>query len=147
MSTSAMTALDYEEVRQLLARYNFAVDLGDFEGWADCFTEDGYFHCTPEGSPLTGMHKGRAALIAYAKTHYGFAKGTARHWNWNLEIQGDGQTATMRCYMAGLTAATAQVRAGVSGTGIYWDKLVKQGGKWLFASRHIHLDPQPEGTR
>lgn len=140
---SEMTALDFEEIRQLLARYNFAVDLGDAEGWADCFTPTGVFHCTPEGGPLTGRHEGRAALVAYARTHYGLNQGRARHWNWNLEIAGDGTTATMRCYLAGLRATGPESPAGIGATGVYRDRLVKVDGRWLFAERHIHIDPQP----
>jgi uncharacterized protein (TIGR02246 family) len=134
--------LDYEEIRQLLARYNFAVDLGDAPGWADCFIPDGVFHCTPEGGPLTGRHEGREALIAYAETHYGINQGRARHWNWNLEIQGDGQEATMRCYLAALGATSTDSPAGVRVTGVYRDRLVKHDGAWRFAERHIHIDPQ-----
>lgn len=140
----AMTALDYEEIRQLLARYNFAVDFGDAEGWADCFTADGVFHCTPEGGPLTGRHEGRDALVAYGRTHYGINKGRARHWNWNLEIEGDGETATMRCYLNAFAAMTGDARAALGASGVYRDKLVKTADGWRFRERHIHIDPQPE---
>lgn len=139
-----MTAMDHEEIRQLLARYNFAVDLGDTEGWADCFTPDGVFRCTPEGGPLTGRHQGRAELVAYAQRHFELNKGRARHWNWNLEIDGDGTSATMRCYLAALSASGGSSAAAVRVTGIYRDRLVKTEGAWLFAERHIHLDP-PDG--
>ena len=138
-----MTALDYEEIRQLLARYNFAVDFGDADGWADCFTPDGVFRCTPEGGPLTGRHAGRDALVAYAVTHHGASGGRARHWNWNLEIAGDGDTATMRCYLAAYAATGTEAPAALRVTGVYRDALVKVDGRWLFAERHVHVDPQP----
>jgi ketosteroid isomerase-like protein len=68
-----MDAIEYEEIRQLLGRYNMAIDLGDTTGWAACFTPDGVFECTglPDGSPLGGRHEGTEALVAYATTHYG----------------------------------------------------------------------------
>jgi uncharacterized protein (TIGR02246 family) len=139
----ALTALDYEEIRQLLARYNFAIDFGDAAGWADCFTADGVFYCTPEDGPVTGRHTGRDALIAYARTHFGIAKGNARHWNWNLAIDGDGETATMRCYLGAFSATSERRAPALLATGVYRDRLVKAEGRWLFAERHIHLDPQP----
>jgi 3-phenylpropionate/cinnamic acid dioxygenase small subunit len=137
-----MSALDYEEIRQLLARYNFAIDLGDAEGWAACFTEDGVFHCTPEGGPLTGRHVGEDALVASSPRPVELNRGRARHWNWNLDIDGDGRTATMRCYLAALSATGADDPAALRITGVYRDRLVKLDDGWRFAERHVHLDPQ-----
>jgi hypothetical protein len=137
-----LTALDYEEIRQLLARYNFAVDFGDVETWAGCFTPEGVFHCTglPDGSPLGGRHEGRAALVAYATTHFSLAKGNARHWNWNLLIEGDGDEATMQCYLA---TAGGKPNATIHAAGVYRHRLRKVDGRWLFVERHINVDPQP----
>jgi len=138
-----LTPQDHEDIRQLVARYNFAVDFGDFEGWADCFTPDGVFHCTPEGGPVTGLHVGRDALVAYVRTHYSYAQGRARHWNWNLLIDGDGDEATMACYLTSFRAMEPGVPATFGATGVYRDRLVRVDGRWLFAHRHIHVDPQP----
>ena len=90
-------AIEYEHIRQLLGRYNIAIDLGDPEGWAATFTPDCVFHCTglPEGNPLGGRYEGTDQLIDYAKLHYRIAKGRARHWNANLVNDSDGETA--RC--------------------------------------------------
>jgi hypothetical protein len=135
-----LSALDYEEIRQLLARYNFAIDLGDAFGWADCFTPDGAFECSglPEGSPLGGRHVGTEALVAYARTHFSIAKGRARHWNWNLAIDGDGESATMRCYMLALSVGKPPAVTG--STGMYQDWMVKIDGRWLFVERHVTVD-------
>lgn len=136
----ALTALDHEEIRQLLARYNLAIDLGDAEGWAACFLPDGAFECSgvPEGSPFGGRHEGADALKAYATVHYGIAKGHARHWNANLLIEGDGTRATMTCYL--LALSVGKPPSVVGSTGIYRDTLRKVGGQWLFTERHITLD-------
>ncbi len=137
----AMKALDYEKIRQLLARYNFAIDLGDAEGWAACFTDDGVFECSglPEYSPFGGRHEGAEALRAYATTHFSRAQGRARHWNWNLDIEGDGEEASMRCYLLALTVGERP--ALNHSTGIYRDRLRKVGGEWRFVERHITIDP------
>jgi hypothetical protein len=136
----AMSAMDYEDIRQLLARYNFAIDLGDAEGWAATFTPDGAFECSglPEGNPFGGRYEGSDALLGYAKMHYGHAKGRARHWNWNLEIDGDGDTATMRCYMMALSVGHPPAVQG--STGIYRDRLRKVDGRWLFEERHVTVE-------
>jgi hypothetical protein len=134
-----MDAIDYELIRQLLGHYNMAIDLGDAEGWAATFTPDGVFRCTglPEGNPLGGRYEGTDELVAYAKTHFGIAKGRARHWNANLVIECDGETATMRCYLLALTAGAGKL-AGT--TGIYEDRLRKVDGEWRFVERHIDVD-------
>ena len=44
-SVMPLTAQDHEDIRQLLARYNFAIDLGDVAGWVSTFTTDGVFEC------------------------------------------------------------------------------------------------------
>jgi len=138
---SELSALDYEEIRQLLARYNFAIDFGDARSWADCFSPDGVFYCTPEPGPLTGRYEGREALVAYAEQHHDMRKERVRHWNWNPEIVGDGQTATMRCYLGIFSVTSADNRPALSVTGVYRDKLAKIDGRWLFTERHIHVDP------
>ena len=133
---------DYEEIRQLLARYNFAVDFGHIDKWVDTFTPDGTFSCVglPDGAPLGGKHQGRDALRAYAESHFEINQGRARHWNWNLVIEGDGDTATMQCYLNAFSAGqgdSAQFRA----TGVYRDRLLRtdEGGK--FAEREVTIDP------
>jgi len=137
-----MDAIEYEEIRQLLGRYNLAIDLGDAEAWAATFAPEGVFRCTgvPEGHPLGGEVRGTDALVAYAETSYRITHGRARHWNANIVIEGDGDTATMRCYMLNLTAGSGKV-AGT--TGIYADRLRKVDGAWRFVERHIAVDTVP----
>jgi len=138
----SLNADDHMEIRQLLARYNWAVDFGDVEAWAATFTPDGVFECLglPEGAPLGGRHEGTAALEAYATKHYRINQGRARHWNWNLLIEGDGDRASMQCYLNAYSAGqgpTAEFRV----TGIYRDTLRRTTDGWRFASRQVTIDP------
>ena len=48
---------DYVAVADFYARYNWAVDEGDADGWANCFTEDGEFNGAIPENP-----KGHAQL-------------------------------------------------------------------------------------
>ena len=63
---------DYEEIRQLLAQYNFAIDFGNIEQWVDTFTADGSFTCLglPEDAPLGGHHEGKGALRVRQKAFF-----------------------------------------------------------------------------
>ena len=139
---SLVDANDCEQIRQLLGRYNLAIDQGDANAWAACFTPEGVFECTgvPEGYPLGGRHQGTDALHAYAETHHRLTKGRARHWNANTVIEGEGDTATMVCYMLVLTVG-GPLRGA---TGIYHDRLRRVDGEWRFSARSIAVDPAPD---
>ncbi len=137
-----LSAEDHAEIQQLLARYNWAVDFGPAAAWAATFTPDGVFECVglPEGAPLGGRSEGSEALKAYAATHYGINQGRARHWNWNLLIEGHGDEATMQCYLNAYSAGqgpTAEFRV----TGVYRDTLRRTVDGWRFASRQVTIDP------
>src|SRR5215203_5753454 len=77
--------------------------------------------------------------VADARTHDGIMKGRARHWNANLLIEGDGDEATMTCYLLALTTGSS-IRGS---TGIYRDRLRRRNGAWRFAERHIAIDVAP----
>src|ERR1700755_675125 len=46
------------ELQDLIARYAWALDTGDVEGYLDCFFEDGWIHHDPPG-----LCKGRDAIL------------------------------------------------------------------------------------
>jgi len=140
-----MTALDYEEIRQLAARYVRAADFGDSDAFAACFTPEGAFVLDSDspsnlkGSPFLGP----AALRRLCADNFAGTRGHVRHWNSPPVIEGDGETAAMSSYLAVLRVGEAPA-AGVILTGVYWDSLVKVDGKWLFAERRFGWDPLPE---
>ena len=138
----SLTSHDYEEIRQLLARYNFAIDFGDIDSWVQTFTSDGVFRCLglPDGAPLGGTHEGESALRTYAETHFSISQGRARHWNWNLLIEGNNDSATMKCYLnaySGGQGDSALFRA----TGVYRDRLSRTDEGWRFTEREVTIDP------
>tara|TARA_B110001454_G_scaffold207947_1_gene219908 strand:+ start:1600 stop:2022 length:423 start_codon:yes stop_codon:yes gene_type:complete len=138
----SLTSSDHEEIRQLLARYNFAIDFGEINSWVQTFTSNGVFSCLgmPEGAPLGGTHRGADALRAYAETHFSINQGRARHWNWNLLIEGNNDSATMQCYLNAYSAGqgdTALFRV----TGVYRDRMVRTDDGWRFIEREVTIDP------
>ena len=136
-----MDAAEREDIRDLLARYNQAIDFGDADGWVACFTPDGVFECTglPEGSPLGGRYEGGRPCAATpsptsARPTAGPGTGTTA---WSSTV--DGQEATMSCYLLALSIG----RGVVGTTGVYRDQLRKVDGQWRFILRHIDIDPPP----
>lgn len=125
----ALSIEDRLDIQDLLARYNTAIDSGDAEAWAATFTSDGTF----ESGGRT--HEGTEALTTFAR---GFAErmAGARHWNNNLVIEGDGDQATLTCYLLLMRANQVVTSAR------YQDTLRKVDGHWKFASRKVVPDTQ-----
>jgi hypothetical protein len=139
-----ISAEDREAIRELTARYDFAIDMGDYEAYANTFTVDGTFWVDGfgEGSTVGGRHTGRPALFEFAKLNYEAYQGYLRHWNNGTAIiEGDGDRAVMRSYMIGITTGMLG-EAHILETGVYYDRLRKIDGDWLFEERHFIADPQ-----
>ncbi len=127
-----LAAEDHLAILNLIARYNHAIDLGNPEMWADCFTEDGEF----DARPVTHCH-GRADLLEFC----GRSQGRTRHWTSNLLVEGEGDTATASLYLMAVTPG-AIAEPGV--TGVYHDQLVKQDGDWKIKRRALAFEEPPK---
>lgn len=123
----ALTAADKLEILDLIARYNHAVDSGDGPAYADTYTDDGVFQYP------RGRAEGRQGLIDLVQAIADHIPGV-RHWSGNWIIEGDGDHATMRCYL--LNEVTAG-RPQIISTGIYHDTLQRVNGAWKFKQRTI----------
>lgn len=116
-------AEERDEILQLLYRYNHAIDSGDAEGWADTWTEDGFFGGVGDGL------QGRAQLVQFAS-----GVGGLRHMVLNPLIDVDGDTARVRAYVVVLAAGQ------VVTVGTYDDTVVRTPGGWRFAKRMFSPD-------
>jgi hypothetical protein len=140
-----MTPQDYEDIRQLLARYSFAIDFGNREEFEACFAPDACFVETglPSGSPDESRLDGRTPLGEFAESFFANARGHLRHWSSPPLIEGDGDEATGMCFLMVLRPGSAP-DAGVILTGVYRDRYTKIDGRWHFSARVFSADPQPE---
>ncbi|GAB4323159.1 MAG: hypothetical protein Kow0010_04360 [Dehalococcoidia bacterium] len=127
----ALPAEDVLAIQQLYARYNHAIDSGNAEAWADCFTDDATFDAQPVG-PL----RGRDALIEFARNYSQNVRG--RHWTNNLLLEEAEGGARGTCYLIlfrlGEGGATPWI------TGIYRDELTREDNGWRFTSRTMTSD-------
>ncbi|MGQ9426389.1 nuclear transport factor 2 family protein [Gilvimarinus sp. F26214L] len=121
-----LKAQDYAEIQQLYAQYNWAIDTGDGEAYADTFTPDGVFN----------SFEGRDALVGFIKRWTEQMNGaTRKHWNSNLRITGDGKTAKGSVYL--MLVDTSTQPATILSTGTYSDELVKTRDGWRFSKRSV----------
>ena len=136
-------------IEDLQARYMFAFDYGDPEGYSGTFTPDGTLDYGG------GEIKGRKAIAdfiaagrkrteeARAKTPAGEMPNVGRHIINNMVIKIDGKKARGVAYWTHMTSGS-NGRGTVDFFGHYEDEMVKVNGEWLFARRRIYNEAIPE---
>ena len=122
---------DKEEIRELLARYCFALDADRFEEMAALFTSDGVWETA------FGTGTGRDGIVAQARSIATGPRPGRVHLTTNIviDLEMDGEAATARSNWALIQNGPAGPVVG-SGGG-YVDRLAKIGGQWFFRHRRI----------
>jgi hypothetical protein len=140
---------DRADVENLQARYMFAFDYGDPDGYAGTFTADGVLDYGG------GEIKGRKAIAEFiaagrkrteqarANTPPGQQPAVGRHIINNMVIEVDGNKAHGVAYWTHMTSG-ADGRGTVDFFGHYEDEMVKVNGEWLFSRRRIYNEAIPE---
>ena len=127
----ALTALDYAQIQQLVARYSYALDTGADNGYAyaDLFASDGGF----------GRVIGRDQLAATARPgggHYPRGPKFVFHYTSNHVIEPSPEGATGKVYVVEIDAGERGKTASViEDGGHYEDAYVKTPRGWRFKSR------------
>ena len=138
--TDTLTAMDYIEIQQLVAKYPYALDTHGGNGYmyADLFTPDGTF----------GNTKGREALAMVARTNQPEKSGPAatRHFLTNVIITPTADGAVGRQYNVLIDVGDASRPSAIDHGGHYEDVYVKTPAGWRFKSRtyvRSKLGPKP----
>lgn len=130
---------DKDEIRELTARYCFAVADGDAETLVGLFCEDGSFAISGRGR----RYEGRDGL---RELYTGAAAGTTpKPFIQNHVIDVDGDTATGRC---GVEIRMVNHGEAYTVAGHYADAYRRVDGRWRFASRDFtpyHWVPLRQG--
>lgn len=121
---------DQLAIRELVARYNYAIDEGRPEEWVATFVPDGTFESTALGS-----HTGADALLAFATGYIAAVNG--RHCTTDFVVDVEGDTARSRCYLIAVNNAAAPI---VSTTAVYDDVLRRTADGWRFVHRKVTPD-------
>ena len=126
-----LTAADLTEIDQLYARYNWAIDAGDAEGYAATFTADGVFNA----------NVGHDAIVKFATTFHAGLGARVRHWNTNLMVVPTASGAHGQVYLVLVDFSTKP--ATIAASASYSDELVKTAQGWRFAKRATKGDVAP----
>jgi len=132
-AVTVLTPLDYIEIRQLVARYAYAVDSGADEGrvYASLFAADGAF-ADRSGRETTG----REALAALARRN---TRGlqSAFHFIVNHVIEPSPEGARGKEYLLQVRIGEGERPNDVFGGGRYDDIYVKTAEGWRFKRRQF----------
>lgn len=116
--------LDIEQIKQLVAKYNFAFDNQDEAGYLACWTPDGYFE-RYNSRPRARGHVELAALVREFTV-------VGRHISSDFVIEVSGDTAVSENYCIYLDMKSP---CEISMVGSYRDKLVRTAEGWKFSER------------
>jgi hypothetical protein len=125
-----------EAIHEIIANYCFYFDGGEFDKWVDLFTDDAVF----DGGALgLRVKKGKDMLRAFVK-RFPLTDGIPmmKHCVMNEIIKVNGDKATAKSYFV-LFRSKGKGTLVNGLAGCYEDELVKQGNRWLFKKRRIHM--------
>jgi uncharacterized protein (TIGR02246 family) len=133
-----------DAIREVMARYCFALDDGRFADMAALFSEDGTCQT------FFGKATGRQAIADFAaglRAHRpgqssGQGAPRAIHHVTNIVITLDGDTAKVRSNWT--TVQNSPEGPKIGSGGAYDDDMVKIGGQWFFRYRTIDRYIRPE---
>ena len=138
-SSNRLTPIDYIEIRQLVARYAYAVDTGAENGnvYASLFAPDGVF-LDRNGRATSG----REALAALARRNTR-GRQSAFHFIMNHVIEPSAGGATGKEYLVQLRMGERERPNEIFGGGHYEDVYVKTGDGWRFKQRQFLPSERP----
>ncbi len=121
-----------EGIRETISSYAHYVDSGRYGEWGELFTEDGIFDVS-----FGGRLQGREQIVSFLKARHGPKGPKSRHFIMNHLIQVSGNRATASSYFA---VTNEDEDTSIFGTGVYQDRLRKDGDRWRFVERKVVVD-------
>jgi hypothetical protein len=138
-----LSAADRLEIAERITRISHAIDRGDSDGVADCFTANGQIVVTGLDVEVdhSGDTTGHDAIVLMASGVFDLIQGYCRHWNGLPVIDETPSGVSVTSYLQIVRAGSAPW-AGIMATGIYTDHLARIDDTWLVTRREVQMDPQ-----
>lgn len=135
-------------VHELLHRWWFVYDEGEFASWEDMFTEDVWFTSRtdtgnhPHESFIASDNRGRADVLAWQREHRLASPYPLRHNGTNIHVVDEsGEEVRLASYID-VTSVVERVPASVA-SGIVRAVARREEGRYRLAEVHVVLDTMP----
>jgi 3-phenylpropionate/cinnamic acid dioxygenase small subunit len=122
-----------DAIRELMARYCFHFDNGEFTAWLDLFAPDGVFDLGKMGR-FAGRESLQKFLASLPLTN---GVPLMKHCVMNSIVTVNGEQATAQSYVVVLRGGD---HLAVTLAGRYDDRLTKTADGWRFKERTVHFD-------
>lgn len=133
----SLTLRDRLAIHDLIARYAWALDTGDVEGFVDCFTPDAVV--IEEVFEEPDRWAGHASLRRLAEHYRSVPDFPGRqHHVSQVLVEGAASEARARSFTF-VTECRGEPPYILRFAGYYEDRAVKTSGRWRFAERIIRL--------
>jgi hypothetical protein len=135
--TSKISVEDRFDIMDSIARYAWALDTGDLEGYLDCFTEDGWIEHHPPG-----RCEGREAIrkltdfLWYSKPNHYLGR---QHRMSQFIMTPEAGDVRVKCFWSILQHSVDTSKCFVFGLGT-WDALAtRHEDRWRFRSIFVDI--------
>lgn len=143
--TKSLTLRDRIAIDDLLARYAWALDTGDVEGFVACFTPDAVV--IEEVFEEPDRWQGRDSIRRLAEHYRSVPDFPGRqHHVSQVLVEGNSRRCAIRSFVF-VTECRGEPPYLTRFAGYYEDRAVKVRGSWLFAERIIRLWDGPALAR
>jgi hypothetical protein len=130
--TEAQYLKDYIEITKVKARYCRLLDTKDWDGYADLFTEDFVLDTDIDDN---GLIRGRAAAMKHIRGFVEQAQTAHQVHSPEMDIRGD-EADVIWVMQDRVIGAKLEWKAH-TGYGHYYERYVRQNGRWRIASTKL----------
>ncbi|QEC50538.1 nuclear transport factor 2 family protein [Baekduia soli] len=130
---------DRNAVAELLSKYAWAMDSGNFELLGDVFTQDAGFSIDIAGTQAIEPITGRDAIVEFIRSTVSGQQDQRRHVISNQRFASEGAddaVVTSTLTLNVITDGVLEVKA----TGVYTSAVVLEDGTWRISDLNIGLD-------
>nr|WP_315425836.1 nuclear transport factor 2 family protein [uncultured Albidiferax sp.] len=134
----ALSPEDRFAIKDLLSRYNWALDTGDVEAFVGCFAPDGVM--IEEVFENPDVWAGRDGIRRLAEHYRGIVNFPGRqHYADNILVTPTGEDHAQVRSFALVTECHGEPPYQLRFCGYYDDEIVRLEGLWFFAKRVVRL--------